>query len=68
MPGTMRGQQLGKTLPEFIRSQADKRKSEGYSIWKLLIESAEHVEALEADKPKPPKPAVRQKGKKDRVD
>jgi len=34
----------------------------------LLIESAEHVEALEADKSKPPKPAVRQKGKKDRVD
>jgi len=57
----MRAQQLGKTLPEFIRSQADKRKAEGDSIWKLLVESAEHVEALEADKPKPPKPVVRQR-------
>jgi len=63
--GIMRGQQLGKTLPEFIRSQADKRKAEGDSIWQLLIESAEYVEAtLKADEPEPSKPTVRQNGKK----
>jgi hypothetical protein len=35
VPGTKRWQQLGKTLPEFIRSQADKRKSEGDSILEI---------------------------------
>jgi len=65
VPGTMRGQQLGKTLPEFIRSQADKRKAEGDSIWKLLVDAAEYVEAtLEADEPEPSRPTVRQKAKK----
>jgi hypothetical protein len=59
---------MGGTLSEFLRSQADKRKAEGDSIWKLLIESAEYIDALESDKPKPPKPAVRQKDKKARAD
>ena len=59
---------MGKTLSDFLRSQADKRKAEGDSIWKLLIESAEHVEALEADEPKSPKPEVRQKATKARAD
>ena len=59
---------MGGTLSEFLRSQADERKAEGDSIWKLLIESAEYIEALEADKPKPAKPTVRQKAKKTRPD
>ena len=69
VPGTTRGQQLGKTLPEFIRSQADKRKAEGDSVWKLLVDAAEYVEAtLEADEPAPSGPTVRQKGTKHRDD
>jgi len=59
---------MGGTLSEFLRSQADERKAEGDSIWKLLIESAEYIDALEAGKPKRPKPAVRQKDKKARGD
>ena len=53
---------MGKTLSEFVRSQANKRKAEGDSIWTLLIEAAEYVEALEADKSKPQKPAVPKNG------
>jgi hypothetical protein len=50
---------MGKTLSDFLRNQANKRKAEGDSIWKLLIESAEYIEALEADKREPSKPTVR---------
>ena len=60
---------MGKTLPEFIRSQADKRKAEGDSIWKLLVDAAEYLEAtLVADEPEPPRPTVRQKTEKAKLD
>ena len=59
---------MGTTLSEFVRSQANKRKDEGDSIWTLLIEAAEYVEALEADKSKPQKPAVPQTGQRARAD
>ena len=59
---------MGKTLSEFVRSLANMRKAEGTSIWTLLIEAAEYVEALEADKSRPQKPAVPQKGQRARTD
>jgi len=39
---------MSKKLPSFLRRLADKRKAEGDGIWELLLESAEHVEAVDA--------------------